>query len=764
MNINKLKWIPTAVGLLLLFSFAGRTNEIRNEKSIVIKSKTVAITFDAGTGSLLALTDVRNGTEMLDGSNNGLRSPWEILLEKNGAVQNLDIGKAKTFQFIKTGDKTATLQWSDFFNIPEPSFKVTVIVNTDGDDQFSRWHITISGVQGYKMSKVSFPKIANIKDMGNEELAVPQWMGELIKSPRGAAGSNPKNYSWSYPGPLSMQFVALYNKDKSGFYAAADDTLSYVKHFGISVDDGRNLSYRMDNFPPYDSTIQSYTLPYHAVVGVFKGDWQDVAMIYRDWGTKQKWCRESRFKNATDFSWANETALWIWNRGRSGNVLTPAEDLKNRLGLPVNVLWHWWHGCAYDDGFPEYFPPREGEELFKRAVLEAAKKDINAIVYMNSYQWGTSTKSFEREGASRWAVRDINGDTKAHVFNIFTRHSLTPMCMATDYWRHKYASLADKAINEYNLGGIYMDQACLNLMCYNRKHGHSHGGGNYWSNSFGLLAEEIRSGNMYDRNITLAGEGGGEGWLPYLNVFLTLAVSKERYAGVGGAATIPLFQAVYHPYAITFGSYSSLVTPPYDELWPEKDRPATTEQLLDAQFNEQFLMEQARSFVWGMQPTIANYHETLSSARSEAINYLLDIAKTRYKNLKYLLHGTFMPAPDIQIPEKTIPISRLSIYAGQKEKVTAFQLKVPLMYASAWKAEDGSVGIALASISSSDLPVRFTMETNKYGLPSSGKIYLVNAREKKLLQTFQNGIIKMNYILPAKELGLLEITSEVQNN
>ncbi len=735
---------------------------MQNDKGFVVENEVVSIRFDASTGALLTLTDLKLGTELLNGNGSYSRSPWEILLEKKGVVQKLDIGRAKTFQFVKTGDEAATLQWSNFQDISEPSFKVTVVIKTDGADRLSRWHIGVSGIQGSKIRKISFPKIADLKDQGNEELAVPLWMGELLRNPRGQAGENPKNYSWSYPGPLSMQFVALYNKNKSGFYAAADDTLSYVKHFGISVDSGRNLSYRMDNFPAYDSTIQSYTLPYRAVVGIFKGDWQTAAMIYRDWGTQQKWCRESRFKNATDFSWAKETALWIWNRGRSGNVLSPAEDMKNRLGLPVNVLWHWWHGCAYDDGFPEYFPPREGEEPFKRAVLEAAKKDINAIVYMNSYQWGTSTKSFEREGASRWAVRDINGDTKAHVFNIFTQHSLTPMCMATDYWRTKYAFLANKAINEYNLGGIYMDQACLNLMCYNGKHGHSAGGGNYWTNSFGLLAEKIRSGNMYNRNITLAGEGGGEGWLPYLNVFLTLAVSKERYAGVGGAATIPLFQAVYHPYAITFGSYSSLVTPPYDELWPEKDRPSATEQLLEAQFNEQFLMEQARSFVWGMQPTIANYHETLSSTRSEAINYLLNIVKTRYKNLKYLLYGTFMPAPDIQIPEKIIPISRLSIYAGQKEKITAFQLKVPLMYASAWKAEDGSVGIALAGIGNNALPVRFTIKADEYGLPPSGQVYFINAEGKKLLQVYQNGIIKMNYTLPVRGVGLVEITGDAE--
>jgi hypothetical protein len=68
------------------------------------------------------------------------------------------------------------------------------------------------------------------------------------------------------------------------------------------------------------------------------------------------------------YDWLENTALWIWNRGKSDNVLMPAEDLKKRLGLPVSVFWHWWHGCSYDDGFPEYMPPREGKRSFISAI------------------------------------------------------------------------------------------------------------------------------------------------------------------------------------------------------------------------------------------------------------------------------------------------------------------------------------------------------------------------------------------------------------
>ena len=71
------------------------------------------------------------------------------------------------------------------------------------------------------------------------------------------------------------------------------------------------------------------------------------------------------------------------------------------------------------------------------------------------------------------------------------------------------------------------------------------------------------------------GEGGGESWLPRLDMLHTQQVRLERYADpASGREPIPFFQAVYHPYAITYGTYGSLTYPPYDELWPEKTRPA----------------------------------------------------------------------------------------------------------------------------------------------------------------------------------------------
>jgi hypothetical protein len=332
--------------------------------------------------------------------------------------------------------------------------------------------------------------------------------------------------------------------------------------------------------------------------------------------------------------------------------------------------------------------------------------------------------------------------------------------MGTDFWKNKYASLCDTVVNQYHVGGVYMDQTCYAHLCYDPSHQHYHpvGGGNYWVENSGKLSAQIRNQTKRNEPPVLAGEHNCESWLPHLDLFLTLQVSKERYAGVGSWETIPLFQAVYHQYAISYGSYSSLLNPPYDDLWPKEFAPANALQLLDEKFNEQFLMEQARSFVWGSQPMIANYKSFLETERKAEMEYLHRLVKIRMHGLKYLLHGAYMRMPVIAYPEKKLNISKLSIYAGRYgNTVTEQQAVFPLIYASAWKADDGSLGIPFASISEKAFPLNFNLKAADYGLPESGKVSVFDETGKKLLASYQKGDINIDMALPPKGICIIEI-------
>ena len=721
------------------------TNQLENNK--------IRLAIDPKNGTLAVFDDLTYRQSLLD-TICPAKSLWQIHFRTNTGTVPVDMELARDFSFEKKNDSLLTLIWQQFDHADYADLRVSVSVRIGEDQSFSYWKIHLSGIQGKEVESVIFPRISGLRDMGEEYLAVSNWTGAVLKNPRQFI----KSSAWGYPGALSMQLITLYNPEKIGFYASCNDSLSYKKDFALSLEAPDNLIYHLVNYPEFDISKDSYSPAYEAVIGSYRGDWFTAAEHYRDWARNQKWCRESRLKNGRIPAWAEETALWVWNRGKSPGVLLPATELKQKLGLTVSVLWHWWHGCSYDDGFPEYVPPREGRSQFIEQVEKAKQQGVRPIVYMNQIQWGNTTESWKTENVSLSTVKDMNGKEMDHVYNIFSGKGLTVMCVATDFWRNKYASLADTVINHYDVGGVYMDQTCLSYRCFDPSHRHPVGGGNYWVENSGKISTQIRALTKRDEAPALAGEGSGESWIPHLDLFLTLQASKERYAGVGGWETIPLYQVVYHPYSISFGSYSSLLKPPYDELWPSEFAPKDALQLLDEKYNEQFLMEQARSFIWGSQPMIANYRTFLETERKPEMEYLHRLVKVRMKGLKYLLYGEYLKMPETQYPTKELKISRLSIYAGRTgSTVTELQGVFPLIYSSAWKADDGTLGIPFASISDQAFPLKLTLKADAYGMPPSGNISVIDETGKKLLSSYQNGEISIDMLLPPKGICIFEV-------
>ena len=588
----------------------------------------------------------------------------------------------------KVGRRTLKMRWTTEFGV-----KVRATVHLDKEDSLFHWGLSIKGLTDSRVVSVRYPVLPFDK-MDNEDLAVSSWLGRLEKDPRSGIGPDMPvvRFSQDSPGQMAMQMMALYDREAcSGLYFATNDKASYTKSLTIEFD-SLGTCFFVKHFPAFGEA--RFTPDYEVITGPFQGDWLSAAKIYRKWATAQRWCTQSRLANNQIPEWVLDTGLWVWNRGKSANVLPDAVHLQQSFGLPVSVLWHWWCGCAHDEGFPHYLPPREGADSFRDAVRMAADAGVNSLVYMNSFRWGTSVPDWN--DALPYSLKSASGEPSTSVSNAFTKHGIAAMCLACDYWTDRYVGIADTVLRDYGVGGIYMDEACIGLRCFDPAHGHSLSGGNYWHEDFARMAARIRE---KDACAVLAGEGSGEDWIPDLDLFLTLAVSRERYIG-GNAEAIPLFQAVYHDYAITFGSYSSLMYPPYDDLWPEEYRPKECETPLPECYNMQFRMEQARSFVFGMQPMIANYHAFLDALREPELNFLRLLAETRLKYARYLLYGELERVPAMNVPCADIDISKVSIYASRDEKSSPVMTKrVPLLYSGMWRAKDGGTALFIVNIS-----------------------------------------------------------------
>ncbi len=705
---------------------APRAGHIATENSLL------RVALDREDGTLRELVDVAgNHNHVAEApSDVGL---WRIALLVEDRRVTLDPARAESFQCEPLAVPRVGLRatWHDFALSEAADCRVEVTVELDPDAPMSRWSIAVDKPAALGVRQVHFPRLGGIRRQEDERLAVPAWLGQKATEPRGllcTPGGRVRRFAYDYPGRLSLQCLAYYRDGGCGLYAACDDTAAARKTFAVWGTPSGKVGLETVHYPEgFAVEARRYAPDYHVLLGAFRGDWITATERYRAWATEQPWAEASRLRRGLVPDWLKETGLWVWNRGRSPGVLPPAAVLQERAGVPVRVFWHWWHGCPYDIGFPEYLPPREGTESFKRAVARAHDEGLRAIVYMNQRAWGMSTQSWKDEGAEPYAVKGEDGKVRPEVYNIFTGQALASMCLATPFWRNKYAGLAEEALEELGVDGIYMDQACSHRACYDPHHGHPIGGGNSWMEGFRRLAADIRNRCGVDRAVVLAGEGCGEAWLEHLDLMLTLQVSRERYASPSDRwEVIPMFQAVYHPFAVTYGSYSSLTMPPYDDLWPAEFAPEEPLATLDRKYSRQFYLEQARAFVWGQQPTVANFLPRLLDERPEEVAYLVRLARVRKRALKYLMHGTFLRPPELDAPEVESDFSRLSIYAGQKSRLTSFAKRHPLAIVGAWRAADGDVAVAVASVADRALPLAFALDPAYYGLEPGTRAYRID--------------------------------------
>jgi hypothetical protein len=747
--------------LLLLLVFLACPGRLPGFDYGELGNSSLSLRIDPANGGIAGFSMGKGGINLV----NAFHLPkalWSMDLATDGAPVSITPAMAGRFhwEYPRSPGRALKMVWEDFDPPEVRPLRVEVRVRMDPVVAQSRWTIRIQKPRSLGIERVRFPRLPAITRLPQERLAVPVWMGQLTRSPRElVVGTNnaTRRFEWRYPGALSLQCLALYSEEGPGLYLACDDTRAFPKDFAVWGNAAGHLAYEMVHYPENEARSRtSYTPAYHALMGVFQGDWITAAERYRRWGTNQVWARRSRLNQRQVPDWLPRTALWVWNRGPSGGVVEPALDLAREGRLPVSIFWHWWHGCAYDSGFPEYLPPREGTERFVEALRKARAQDTRAIVYMNQRLWGLNTRSWsERRPGSR-AVVGADRRTRAEVYNTYTEDACVPMCVATRFWRDTYASLAATAVRDLGVDGIYMDQACASMLCYDPGHGHPPGGGAYWVRGSGQMANEIRTRTRGTKAVLLAGEGVGEAWLPHLDLMLALQVSRERYAkSDDGWTTIPFFHAVYHSCAVIYGNYSSLTIPPYDELWPAEFAPKEPLQLLDRKFSTQFYLEQARTFAWGNQPTLANYLPSQRQTRPDEISYVLRLARVRQQGLKYLLHGTFLRPPALTNAWITFPVSRLSIYAGRKGKAEAAktaaarngegnpnggkepekmkekekedlppEISSPPLICGAWAARDNTVGIALANITSNTVP--FQMDVRPYGFAPGDRLRMID--------------------------------------
>lgn len=685
-------------------------------------------------------------------------SLWQITVRDGETSQTFSPDQLAPPVVTTSADNAQTLylSWNKIASAPDVHVQVTVEIDPQ-NPALSRWDLSVSKPKNLHLEHVRFPRVGSLRQRADECLAVPKQLGLLAHNARGLIERSGRRITWHSPHgtDLSLPCLAFYQPDGPGFYAACDDSQGFLKDLALWTDGKDHLNFEVTHQPEQAAVGETnFHLPFTTVLGTFEGDWTTAAEIYRESSAAKKFFAEGLRRQQLAPSWVHDTGLWLWNRGRSQEVLGPALVLHKQIDAPVSILWHWWHNCAYDAGFPDYLPPREGTAPFKAALANAQRHDIHAILYMNQRLWATNTQSWRTEKAAVAAVKNAEGKVVTESYNKFTNAPCAPMCIATHQWRDKYSGLAQEVLCNLKADGIYMDQAGVLATCYDPTHGHIVGPGRYWPDGFATLTTAIRDRASSRGPVALGCEYGGEPWLGQFDLILGLCVSHDRIGSSPDCEPIPFFQAVYHPAATVFGNLTGLAFPPYDEKWPPEATPSNAMSLLDRKYSQQFYLDQARTFVWGLQPMLANFLPSQLTDRPQEMDYVTRLVHTRMGALKYLADGTWLRPPPLNVPEQEIDVCTAGVYTPLKSA----RHKYPVAIAGAWRAPDGDIAIALASISDRTRLLHLPIDRRVYGLPDRCPIYLIDSKGRHRFGLFTAKAASVEMKLPGRGLCLLEFS------
>jgi hypothetical protein len=741
--------------------------------------------FDSG-GLLNVVRRASNGAAYLEQPDGGV-SPWRLdLRDREGHSRTVTALDARTCRIESEGEGLR-FEWGAILNAPDLVVRASLAREREesgglGGDGLA-WRLAVDGLHpDAALWQADFPVLEEIGPMGqgaDERLLLPKAGGYVVHRAAQARLSEHDDgaASFSYPCDLTMQFVAYYRERGDGLLMITQDPDGWYKRFVLKRSRGLAWTLAVQHFPagmpfPGGSFRQEdrrFSPPYPVILCAFNGDWMDAAARYRTWAIRQPWCSSGPLHARKDIpSWLLGNGLWVWNRGPSERVLPGAYRIQEMTKAPVALDWYWWHHTPYDTHFPDYLPPREGAEAFRQAVDALHGAGLRAILYINGRLWGTSAPSWRAKLAERAACRSERGDIYRELYNIFdpNQAEVTPMCPATALWQTTVRDLVSELLGRYQLDGVYLDQIGHTQpeMCHASQHGHPAGGGNHWCDGNRTLMQGVREaaracpapdGEL--RQTILPTEGSCEAYLDLFDAFLVLDNSYERMGFYDKLdlnwESVPLFAAVYHDYALHFGSYASLAPPPYDDLWPQPPVPVRSERFRERDFADAFYAELGRAFVAGAQPMVSNvYASDLDDpSLEEHWRFLRELVHTRLQAASFLVYGSWIRPPALKVPDMPVDFLVRGIYT-LPDKEHVIRRRLPAVLASAWAAPDGRQGLALANISRNPQHIVWRSEDATAGQQT----YLIDGRGRSPLGLVSAGGVVFEGFIPGRSVRVIE--------
>lgn len=334
--------------------------------------------------------------------------------------------------------------------------------------------------------------------------------------------------------------------------------------------------------------------------------WSEAARIYRSWALREApWTGQTLAQRATLPAWYRSNSLWLnthWQchdifnvtGGEPAVVHEAVSQLATLLDIPSIALhWYEWQQgpdpapsarYKFDTHYPDYFPPRQ-PQLF-REVVRGLRDDfgVHTVPYINGRIFDIGSDTYLADDGAKYCSQYVVSPKLRSKSATENRANLAPylenygneatFCVAspfTPYWQEIITSTVAELTNDWAVDGVYIDQIgeATPRVCYDPVHGHTLGGGTYWTSGYEQMLTSIhRAMRPYqDGSLPpIVTENNAEVYMGLLQGYLTLTAFKKSLAqspaaaGAGAGRVTdyphlsPAFATVYGGYYVGFGA------------------------------------------------------------------------------------------------------------------------------------------------------------------------------------------------------------------
>ena len=569
------------------------------------------------------------------------------------------------------------LAWANL-QVGSGTARVHVTGQLPTQSPLSRWSLRVEWTdQALRLWQVDFPRLGGIARASDDDmLTIPVHWGRYCLDP---VAQLPR-YKLSYPSNGSMQFWSFIARG-AGLYLATHDSDCWLKYWSWKGDKARGLGeWTAIHLPPAPTPALAYEVPYPVMVGTFEGDWHTAAALYRQWALKQPWCREGKIADRETIPYEfKRVALWLKYYNEPGKVLHELWDHYRYLRVPMAVHYYRYPISRFDDNYPEMLPAKPG---FIQGVRDMQALGAYVMPYTQGSIWDMDTESWRREAGATAAARQE--DRGFYEWRI-AENAYAWMCPAAKKWQHKVFDFVSKIVWDHGVDGVYLDvlSAGRARPCYEPSHGHPIHGGNSWGQGNRQLLEDLRRKVRAKKpHAIFTTEAICEVYMDKFDGFLTLDVTRGGYRPP--VMLLPLFTAVYHDYAIQYGSDCAL-----------------------SRDSRLFCALLAEHFVWGAKLTLSEATPPLILDKPESAAYLRELAQCYdYAGRKFLLDAEWLRPPALDVAREPVTIVR-------RNQVS---VPMPVVRRSLWRTATGDVGLVLTNWTAQPQKVDTVLRLSDCGL------------------------------------------------